>query len=98
MVAEGVVRSYRSVKNSPRNFITGGKDELIKKEQHKSASAPVDLKIIHNFPNKIKVVDSAKKARKALRKFKDIKSTKDLERFVTKYERMIPNASDGNTT
>ena len=94
MVAEGAVRGYRAIVNSPRNFITGGKD---KNPNSTSASAPVDLKI-PNFPNKIKVVDNAKKARKALKKFEKIKSTKDLERFVTKYERMIPNASDGNTT
>jgi hypothetical protein len=95
MVAEGAVSSYRSVVNSPRNFITGGKDELIKKGQHKSASTPVP-KIPSYKP--FKDVDKAKKARKALKKFEKIKSTKDLERFVTKYERMIPNASDENTT
>ena len=91
MVVEGAVRSYRSVVNSPRNFITGGKDELIKKEQYKSASAPVE-KIPSYKP--FKDVDKAKKAHKALRKLKDIKSTKDLERFVKKFEHMVSTTND----
>ena len=95
MVAEGAVRGYRAIVNSPRNFITGGKDTLENKGKHTSASAPVP-KIPSYKP--FKDVDNAKKARKALKKFEKISSTKDLERFVKKFEHMAPNANDSNTT
>ena len=88
MVAEGAVRGYRTIVNSPRNFITGGKD---KNPNSISASAPVP-KI--PLPKPFPIVQKEKKARKALKKFEKIKSTKDLERFVKKFEHMVSTTND----
>jgi type IV secretory pathway VirB6-like protein len=96
MVAEGAVRGYRSVVNSPRNFITGGKDKLEAKGGYTSASAPVE-KLISTKLYMKNVVNDAKKARKALKQFEKISSTKDLERFVTKFEHMVPKTNNSNT-
>lgn len=63
MVAEGAVSSYRSVVNSPRNFITGGKDTLENKGKHTSASTPVK-KLIPMLSPLSKDVDNAKKPAK----------------------------------
>jgi len=85
MVYEGGVRGYRSIVNSPRNPITRGKDKD-NNPKYKSASAPV-AKI--PLPNVSRVVQDAKKARKALKQFEKIKSSKDLERFVKKYKKLF---------
>lgn len=95
LVAEGTVKAYRSVANSPRNFITGGKDKLETKGEYTSASAPVE-KLMKNKLYVKNVVNDAKKARKVLKQFKKIESTKDLESFVTKFKHMVPDKNDSN--
>jgi len=57
---------------------------------YKSASAPVEKIPLPSF---FPVVQDAKKARKALKQFEKIKSSKDLERFVKKYEKLFDDGA-----
>ena len=66
---------------------------------YKSAYAPVDklvptTQILNKRFEKLQIIQDAKVARKALKLLKKVKSPKDMERFVKKYQGLISEKDD----